>query len=113
MVAPILLSDYRVGRMEPRSRSFRVICLYASLFGLIVPALGRNPITITVMAQISNVFVLPLAVAVIAALINRKDLMGSHKAGPALNAGLALAFLFACAIAATGIRAILSTLCAP
>lgn len=111
MVAPILLSDYRVGRMEPRSRAFRTICLYASLFGLIVPALGRNPITITVMAQISNVFVLPLTVAVIAVLINRKDLMGAHRAGPALNAGLALAFFFSCAIAATGVRALLSTLC--
>jgi Mn2+/Fe2+ NRAMP family transporter len=73
-----------------------------------VPALGgRNPVAVTVMAQISNVFVLPLAVAVIIALVNRRALMGEHRAGPLLNTGLALAGLFACIIAATGLRALL------
>ncbi len=53
-------------------------------------------------------FVLPpLAVAVIIALVNRRALMGEHRAGPLLNAGLALAGLFACIIAATGLRALL------
>ncbi|HPB11763.1 MAG TPA: Nramp family divalent metal transporter, partial [Kiritimatiellia bacterium] len=108
MVGPLLISDYRVGRMEPRSKAFRLICLAAACSGLIVPALGgRNPVAVTVMAQISNVFVLPLAVAVIIALVNRRALMGEHRAGPLLNAGLALAGLFACIIAATGLRALL------
>jgi len=108
MVGPLLISDYRVGRMEPRSKAFRLICLAAACSGLIVPALGgRNPVAVTVMAQISNVFVLPLAVAVIIALVNRRALMGKHRAGPLLNAGLALAGLFACIIAATGLRALL------
>ena len=108
MVGPLLISDYRVGRMEPRSKAFRLICLAAACSGLIVPALGgRNPVAVTVMAQITNVFVLPLAVAVIIALVNRRALMGEHRAGPLLNAGLALAGLFACIIAATGLRALL------
>jgi len=108
MVGPLLISDYRVGRMEPRSKAFRLICLAAACSGLIVPALGgRNPVAVTVMAQISNVFVLPLAVAVIIVLVNRRALMGEHRAGPLLNAGLALAGLFACIIAATGLRALL------
>ena len=111
MVAPILISDYRVGRMEPRSRMFRVLCLIACLFGLIVPALGRNPVAIAIMTQISNVFVLPLTVAVIALLINRRDLMGRHKAGPALNTGLALAFIFSCGTALLGARILIGTLC--
>jgi Mn2+/Fe2+ NRAMP family transporter len=108
MVAPLLISDYRVGHMEPRSRMFKLVCLAAACFGLIVPALGgRNPVAVTVMAQISNVFVLPLAVYVIAVLVNRRALMGKHRAGPLLNAGLGLAFLFACVIAATGLRALI------
>ncbi len=108
MVGPLLISDYRVGRMEPRSKAFRLICLAAACLGLIVPALGgRNPVAVTVMAQISNVFVLPLAVAVIIALVNRRALMGEHRAGPLLNTGLALAGLFACIIAVTGLRALL------
>ena len=62
--APLLVSDYRVGHMAPRSESFKLLCLAAALFGLVVPVLGSNPITI--MAQSSNVFVLPLTVFVIA-----------------------------------------------
>ena len=106
MVAPLLVSDYRVGHMEPRSKLFKLLCLVACLFGLIVPILGRNPITITVMAQISNVFVLPLTVFVVFVLVNRTALLGRHKAGLWLNAGLALAFLFSCVIAVTGVRAL-------
>ena len=108
MVAPLLISDYRVGHMEPRSKTFRVLCLVAACAGLIVPALGgRNPVAVTIMAQISNVFVLPLTVAVILVRVNRRDLMGEHRAGPLLNIGLALAGLFACIIAVTGLRALL------
>lgn len=107
MVAPLLISDYRVGRMEPRSKSFKLICLAAACFGLIVPLLGHNPIAITVMAQISNVFVLPLTIFVIAILINRRAFMGDYRAGPLLNIGLALAFIFSCIIAMTGLRALL------
>lgn len=110
MVAPILFADYRVGRMEPHSRAFRWICLLASLFGLVVPALGRNPITITIMAQISNVFVLPLTILVILRLLNRADLMGRHKAGWRLNIGLGFAFAFSCAVAWTGFQALWTSL---
>ena len=110
MVAPLLLSDYRAGRMETRTRSFKLICLAACALGLVVPALGRNPISITIMAQVANVFVLPLTVLAIVQLVNRKDLMGDNRAGLTLNAGLALAFAFSCVIAATGVRAILVTL---
>ena len=79
----------------------------AACSGLIVPALGgRNPVAVTVMAQISNVFVLPLTVFVILVLVNRPALLGKHKAGPLLNAGLALAFLFSCIIAVTGALAL-------
>lgn len=107
MVAPLLISDYRVGHMEPRSKAFRLICLAAACFGLIVPALGgRNPVAVTVMAQISNVFVLPLTVFVILVLVNRPALLGKHRAGLFLNAGLALAFLFSCIIAVTGALAL-------
>ena len=111
MVAPLLLSDYRVGRMETRSNSFRLIALGASLFALVVPALGRDPILITIAAQVSNVFVLPLTVFVILFLLNRRDLMGEHRAGWAMNTGLALALAFSCAVAYTGVRALYATFC--
>ncbi|MDX9867823.1 MAG: Nramp family divalent metal transporter [Kiritimatiellia bacterium] len=106
MVGPLLFSDYRAGHMETRSAAFKLLCLAAALCGLIVPILGRNPIAVTVMAQISNVFVLPLTVAVIIALLNRRELMGEYRAGPALNLGLACAGFFSCIIALTGLVAL-------
>jgi len=106
MVAPLLVSDYRAGQMDVHSKRFRILCFVASLFGLIVPALGRNPITITVAAQISNVFVLPLTIAAILVLINRPSLLGKHRAGIWLNVGLSLAFVFSCIIAVTGALAL-------
>ncbi len=77
MVAPLLISDYRVGHMEPRSKTFRVLCLVAACRLDRAGAGGRNPVAVTIMAQISNVFVLPLTVAVILVLVNRRDLMES------------------------------------
>ncbi len=107
MVAPLLISDYRIGKMEPRSKMFRAICLIAGCFGLLVPILGRNPIAVTIMAQVSNVFVLPLTVLAIILLANKKSIMGAYRAGVALNIGLGLALVFSCIIAITGLHALL------
>ena len=106
MVAPILLSDYRSGKMETNTPVFRVICLVACLWALVVPALGGNPVAVTVAAQISNVFVLPLTVLAIILLLNRKDLMGAHRAGAFANAGLGLALVFSLVVAYSGGKAL-------
>jgi Mn2+/Fe2+ NRAMP family transporter len=106
MVAPILLSDYRSGKMETGTATFRGICLGACAWGLVVPALGGNPVAVTVAAQISNVFVLPLTVLAILLLVNRRDLMGERRAGFAANAGLGLALAFSLAVAYSGAKAL-------
>ena len=106
MVAPILVSDWRSGRMETNTPMFRWICLGACAWGLIVPAFGGNPIFVTIAAQISNVFVLPLTILAILLLLNRKDLMGPHRAGIAANVGLGLALVFALAVAYSGAKAL-------
>ena len=110
MVAPILVSDYRIGKMETNTPLFRWICLGACAWGLVVPALGGNPILVTVAAQISNVFVLPLTIMAILLLLNRKDLMGTHRAGIAANVGLGLAFAFSLAIAYSGAKALIGVI---
>jgi len=109
MVAPLLIGDYRSGRMDTRSRTFRCTCLGAALLGLVVPVLGQNPIMITVMAQVTNVFVLPLTILVILILINRRTFMTVHRAGVLLNLGLVLALIFSCIIAVTGALALLES----
>ena len=110
MVAPLLASDWRNGRMETRSKSFRLICLLAAAWGLVVPAIGKNPVGVTIAAQVSNVFVLPLTVGAIGWLLNRRDVMGAHRAGVAMNALLAAAFVFSLAVAYAGAQALMQTL---
>ena len=112
MVAPLLAGDWRSGRMETRSAAFRILCVVASAWALVVPALGKNPVAVTIAAQVSNVFVLPLAVAAILWLLNRRGVMGEHRAGPWLNALLALAFAFSLAVAFVGGKALGATLAA-
>lgn len=106
MVAPILIADYRKGKLDTKSRQFKVITAMAALIGLTVPITGTNPIIAQVATQVSGVFVLPLAVAGIALLVNRQE-MGSHRAGIALNIGMAAAFLFSCFMFYTGVDALI------
>ena len=106
MVAPILISDWRSGKMETRTVSFRILCLAAAAWGLVVPALGGNPIIVTVMAQISNVFVLPVTIIAIMWLLNKKDVMGQHRAGIMMNTALFAALAFSMIIAFTGVVAL-------
>ena len=106
MVAPILLSDYRSGKMETDTPLFRWTCLGACAWGLVVPALGGNPILVTVAAQISNVFVLPLTVLAILLLLNNGKLMGRHRAGLVVNIGLVAALVFSLAVAYSGAKAL-------
>ena len=110
MVAPILISDYRSGKMETDTPLFRWICLGACAWGLVVPALGGNPILVTVAAQISNVFVLPLTVLAILLLLNSGKLMGAHRAGLFTNLGLGAALAFSLAVAYSGTRALLGVI---
>ena len=107
MVAPLLIGDWKNGKMEVKTPLFRVICLAAALWGLVVPALGSNPVTVTIAAQISNVFVLPLTVVAVFYLVNRKAVMGANRAGTGLNIMLALAFVFSVAVAYAGVKALI------
>ena len=106
LIAPLLIEDYRSGKLDTTSRQFRIITGIASVLALTIPVLGFNPIKGQLLTQVFNVFVLPLVVAGMIAVINRKDLMGEHKAGYVLNALLGFAFLFSVIISYNGILAI-------
>lgn len=110
MVAPLLVGDLKRGRMDAASWTFRLVCLAAALWGLVVPALGKNPVGVTIAAQVANVFVLPLTVAAILWLVNRRDVMGEHRAGIVLNGLLVAAMAFATAAACTGAAALKGSL---
>ncbi|MFC1607203.1 Nramp family divalent metal transporter [Candidatus Latescibacterota bacterium] len=107
MVAPLLIGDYRAGDIDTRSGLFRILALGACLFGLIVPIFGANPIAAQIATQVANVFILPIVIFGIFYLINKKELMGEHRAGILLNTGLVTAFIFSCFISYTGLLALM------
>ncbi|WP_372934245.1 Nramp family divalent metal transporter [Mariniphaga sediminis] len=103
MVAPIMYSDYKGDKLDLKSKHFKILTVIASILGLMVPVLGANPIAAQIATQVVNVFILPLVVGSIIILINRKKLMGKHKAGLFMNMALVTAFVFSCLISYTGI----------
>lgn len=106
LIAPLLIEDFRSGRLDTRSRQFRILTGFASVLALTIPVLGFNPIRGQLLTQVFNVFVLPLVVAGIIVVINNRKLMGAHAAGGLLNAVLGFAFLFSIMISYNGILAI-------
>jgi Mn2+/Fe2+ NRAMP family transporter len=106
MVAPLLIADYRSGELDTNSKMFKAITAVACVFGLTVPIMGANPIIAQIATQVASVFVLPLVIGGIFFLVNNRKLMGKHKAGFLLNAGMITAFVFACIISYTGALAL-------
>ncbi len=107
MITPILIADYSKGQLDLKSNQFRILTGLACLVGLTVPVFGVNPIKAQILTQVFNVFILPLVIISMLILINRKSLMGQHKAGIALNTGLTAALIFACIISYNGVMAII------
>ena len=103
MVLPLLLGDYNDGAMDISSKRFKIWAGVAAFIGLLVPILGVNPIMAQIATQVASVFVLPLVIIGILVLINKKQKMGSHKAGILLNIGLIAALIFSIIISYQGI----------
>lgn len=103
MLAPELLSDYKDGQMETGTRRFKLLTAAAALFGLLIPILGAKPIIATIVAQVALVFVLPLVIAMMFFLVNKKAVMGDNRPGPVMNLLMILAFCFACGVSYTAV----------
>ena len=110
MITPIMIADYQKGKLDTTSRQFKILTAFASVFGLMIPLFGANPIQAQILTQVLNVFVLPLVIIGMIVLINKKSLMGEHKANLALNAGMIFALIFACIISFNGALGIVDSL---
>ncbi len=110
MVAPLLIADFQAGELDTSSKRFKVLTAVASLIGLTVPILGANPIFAQILTQVAAVFVLPLVIACILYLVNRKELMQDYRAGWKLNLGLTAALVFSLLISYTAVLALLELL---
>lgn len=110
MICPLMIADYQDGKLDMSSKQFKILTGIACVIGLSVPVFGANPIKAQILTQVFNVFVLPLVIAGMFVLINDQKMMGTHKAGLFLNAGMIGAFIFACVISYNGVVSILASI---
>lgn len=106
LIAPLLIADYRSGKLDTKSTQFKVITGIACIVALIIPVFGFNPIKGQILSQVFNVFVLPLVTLGILILANKKALMKKDAPGKLLNTLLVMAFIFAVIISANGVVAL-------
>lgn len=107
VVLPWLISDFRNTSRDPRSAMFRALGGFALACGLIVPVFGGRPVWVMIGATAFQTTMMPIVSLAILVLVNRRDLMGPHKAGFWLNAGIGANVVFSFAIAWLGIRGLL------
>ncbi|MBR9908790.1 MAG: divalent metal cation transporter [Gammaproteobacteria bacterium] len=108
LIAPLLIADYQSGKLDTRSRQFRIITGIAAVLALAIPILGINPVKGQILTQVFNVFILPVVIAGITIMVNNRALMKSYAAGKFLNAMLGLAFLFSLMISYNGVLALVA-----
>ena len=74
-----------------------------SLLGLVVPIFEAHPVLVMIVSQAFNAVILPVTVACIVYLGNRRSLMGEHRYGPKTNAILVAILLFSLVTSAMGL----------
>ncbi|WP_304231758.1 NRAMP family divalent metal transporter [Jiulongibacter sediminis] len=110
LITPIMIEDFQGKKMDTGSTQFRLITAGFAGIALFGVLQGGNPIEVQILSQVFNVFVLPLVIFSILLLINKKHLMGEHRAGIWLNIGLVIALIFSVLISYNGAAAIMNSL---
>lgn len=107
MIVPLMLGDFNAGKLDVKSRRFKLITGVASVLALSVPVFGFNPIQGQIFAQVFNVFALPLVVISFLALWNRKN-AGLPTNRLLTNVVIVAAFVFSLIISWNGLSDILN-----
>ena len=106
LMLPWLLCDFNQSERDMTLPKYRVIVLAISLLGLVVPIFDARPVFVMIISQAFNAVILPVTVACILYLGNRRDLMGEHRNTPAINALLTAILLFSIVTTTMGIRGV-------
>lgn len=72
IIVPLMIGDFTSGKLDVKSKRFKIVTGVASVLALIVPIFGFNPIKGQILTQVFNVFGLPLVVISFLYLWNRK-----------------------------------------
>ena len=104
MLAPVLIGDYRGKLLDMKGKLFRILAGVVVLCGLIVPVTGANPVWAMILSQTCQIFPVTLVSVAIIILLNNKNTMGEHKAGPFMNLGLLGTIVFSLLISYASIH---------
>jgi Mn2+/Fe2+ NRAMP family transporter len=106
LMLPWLLCDFNQSERDMTLPRYRVIVFVISLLGLVVPIFEARPIFVMIISQAFNAVILPVTVACILYLGNRRELMGEHRNGIATNVVLTAILLFSLVTTSMGIRGV-------
>ncbi len=106
LMLPWLLCDYTGTERNMTLPKYRIMVLLISLLGLVVPIFEARPVFVMIVSQAFNSVILPVTVACILYLGNRKDLMREHKNTWIANSILAAILLFSIFTSSLGIRGV-------
>jgi len=104
LMLPWLLCDYTGAERNMTLGRYRTLVFVISLLGLVVPIFDARPVVVMIVSQAFNAVILPVTVACIFYLSNRKDLMQGYKNGWIANSILGAIFLFSLFTSSVGIR---------
>ena len=112
LMLPWLLCDFNQSERDMALPRYRIMVLLISLLGLVVPIFDARPVIVMIVSQAFNAVILPVTVACIIYLGNRRDLMGEQRNTVATNLVLTLIFLFSLVTTSMGIRGVIETIAA-
>jgi manganese transport protein len=107
---PWLLDDYQQNTPNLKRLDYRIIVLAISLLGLVVPIFQARPIAVMIASQAFGALILPVTVACILFLGNKKPLMREHAFGWPTNLALGLILLFALTMSYMSYSGLLQTI---
>jgi len=112
LMLPWLICDYSGSERDMTLTKYRIVVFLISLLGLVVPIFAARPIYVMIVSQSFNAIILPVTVACIFYLSNRKDLMGEHKNTWVANCVLAAILLFSIFTSIIAVKGVLQTITA-
>jgi len=103
---PWLICDYTETEREMTLPKYRIMVFLISLLGLVVPFFGARPVLVMIVSQAFNAVILPITVACILYLANRKDLMEGYRNKLLPNIFLAAILLFSLFTSYIGVKGV-------
>lgn len=106
LMLPWLLCDYNQSERDMTLPKYRLMVLFISLLGLVVPIFEARPVFVMIVSQAFQSLILPATVGCILYLGNRRDLMGEHRHTVSTNVILVVVLLFSLVTSAMGIQGV-------